>query len=59
MKPLFQGSKLAENNAVLIMLCCTFAVYLALAVWARYKDKKDVERWSVHPLKDNLVRKEL
>ena len=46
---------MAENNAVLIMLCSTFALYLLLAIWARYKDKKDVERWSVYPLKDNMV----
>ena len=38
------GSKLAENNAVLIMLSVTLAAYIVIGVWARYMDKKDVSK---------------
>ena len=38
------GSKLAENNAVLIMLAVTLAAYIIIGIWARYMDKKDVSK---------------
>jgi len=49
------GAKLLENYAVLVMIVATFVVYVILAIWARYKDKKDIEQWSVYPLSDNLI----
>ena len=38
------GSKLAENNAVLIMLTVTLAVYIIIGIWARHKDKEDLRK---------------
>ncbi|XP_071106159.1 polycystin family receptor for egg jelly-like [Haliotis cracherodii] len=49
------GAKLLDNNAVLITLCVIFFLYIVCAIWARRKDKRDVERWGVAPLADNVI----
>ena len=36
------GSKLAENNAVLIMLSVTLVAYIIIGIWARRMDRKDI-----------------
>ena len=36
------GSKLTENNAVLIMLAVTLVAYILIGIWARHMDKKDM-----------------
>ncbi|ESP04057.1 hypothetical protein LOTGIDRAFT_109826, partial [Lottia gigantea] len=49
------GAKLLDNNAVLITISCMIFVYLVASVWARRKDKQDVEKWGVAPLADNVI----
>ncbi|XP_067671591.1 polycystin-1-like [Haliotis asinina] len=49
------GTKLLDNNAVLITLCVIFFLYIVCVIWARRKDKRDVERWGVAPLADNVL----
>ena len=36
------GSKLLDNNAVLIFICVLLATYFPVAIWARRKDKQDL-----------------
>jgi len=31
-----------------------FGVYILIAIYSRYKDKKDLIKWGVTPLSDNL-----
>lgn len=48
------GGKLADNYAVLLTICLMIGFYIAIGVWAHYKDKQDVKKWGVTPLEDNL-----
>ncbi|XP_050394123.2 polycystic kidney disease protein 1-like 2 isoform X2 [Patella vulgata] len=49
------GAKLADNNAVLITLCVIIFLYFVGTIWARRKDRQDVEKWGVAPLADNII----
>ncbi|XP_062619009.1 polycystin-1-related protein-like [Saccostrea cucullata] len=48
-------SKLRDNWAVLAVLCLMYFLYTVGLFWARYKDKRDVIKWGIAPLADNVV----
>ncbi|OWF47600.1 Polycystic kidney disease and receptor for egg jelly-related protein [Mizuhopecten yessoensis] len=45
---------LNENAAVFSTVISLMGLYIILLIWARYKDKKDVQKWGASPLDDNL-----
>lgn len=45
---------LNDNAAVFSTVIVTFGVYIIVAIWARFKDKKDLAKWEAAPLNDNL-----
>ncbi|XP_041362676.1 uncharacterized protein LOC121378529 [Gigantopelta aegis] len=49
------AGKLLDNSAVLVTLCVIVFLYLVGLVWTRRMDKKDVEKWGVVPLADNVT----
>ena len=49
----FANADFNKNKTVYITLICVCILYLLLAIYARYKDKKDVEKLGVTPLPDN------
>ena len=49
----FANADFNKNMTVYITLICVCILYLLLVIYARYKDKKDVEKLGVTPLPDN------
>ncbi|XP_070581325.1 polycystin-1-like protein 2 [Ptychodera flava] len=49
----FNKFDLRENSAVFATVFALLGVYFILLIWARRKDKKDIEKWGVTPLADN------
>ncbi|CAF1309622.1 unnamed protein product [Rotaria magnacalcarata] len=49
----FANAGFVRNKTVYITLICALALYILLIIFARYKDKKDLERLGVTPLPDN------
>lgn len=43
----------SQNITIYLTLICTFVIYICLLIWARWKDKKDVEKLGATPLPDN------
>ncbi|XP_052783774.1 polycystic kidney disease protein 1-like 2 [Mya arenaria] len=48
-------SDLRDNHAVLALLCTVTVLYVVGVVWAWRQDKKDIQKWGVLPLVDNIV----
>ncbi|XP_076075764.1 polycystin-1-like protein 2 [Mytilus galloprovincialis] len=48
--------KLKDNWAVLATLCGFVFFYIVGVIWTRYQDKKDIIKWGVSPLMDNIVQ---
>ncbi|CAF1313923.1 unnamed protein product [Adineta ricciae] len=49
----FSNADFARNKTIYITLICVSVLYFLLLVYARYKDKKDLEKLGVTPLPDN------
>ncbi|CAM4949155.1 unnamed protein product [Rotaria socialis] len=49
----FANADFARNKTVYITLICVLVLYILFIIFARYKDKKDLERLGVTPLPDN------
>jgi hypothetical protein len=49
----FANADFVRNKTVYITLICVLVLYISLIIFARYKDKKDLERLGVTPLPDN------
>ncbi|CAF1035223.1 unnamed protein product [Adineta ricciae] len=49
----FSNADFTRNKTIYITLICVSILYLLLLVYARYKDKKDLEKLGVTPLPDN------
>ncbi len=47
-------ANLSDNCAVFATVLSIFGLYILLAIYSRYKDKKDLIKWGVTPLPDNL-----
>ncbi|XP_060067156.1 uncharacterized protein LOC132547416 [Ylistrum balloti] len=45
---------LNENAAVFSTVISLIGLYIIIMIWARYKDKKDIQKWGASPLDDNL-----
>lgn len=45
---------LTNNAGVFSTIVTLFGLYIIVAIWARYMDKKDIIKWGATPLKDNL-----
>ncbi|XP_046579125.1 polycystic kidney disease protein 1-like 2 [Haliotis rubra] len=48
-------SNLADNAAVFSTIIVVIVLYLVVIFFVRRADKKDVDKWSVVPLRDNLL----
>ncbi|XP_030060534.1 polycystic kidney disease protein 1-like 2 [Microcaecilia unicolor] len=46
-------SRVTENPVIVILVCCFFAIYILMVIWARKMDKKDASKLSVIILPDN------
>ncbi|CAF4886443.1 unnamed protein product, partial [Rotaria socialis] len=49
----FANADFVRNKTVYITLICVLVLYILFIIFARYKDKKDLERLGVTPLPDN------
>jgi polycystin 1L2 len=45
---------LSDNAAVFATIISLIGLYIIIAIWARYTDKKDLIKWGASPLVDNL-----
>ncbi|XP_070577717.1 uncharacterized protein [Ptychodera flava] len=46
-------ANLKDNLSVFLTVFLILALYVPIMVWARWMDKKDIEKWGVTPLLDN------
>ncbi len=42
-----------KNKTIYLTVICVSVIYLVLMIYARFKDKKDIEKLGVTPLLDN------
>ncbi|CAF3781572.1 unnamed protein product [Rotaria sp. Silwood1] len=49
----FANVDFMKNKTVYLTIICIFLLYILLIIYARYKDKKDLEKLGVTPLSDN------
>ena len=49
----FANADFMKNKTIYLAIICVMVIYLLLIVYARYKDKKDMEKLGVTPLPDN------
>jgi polycystin 1L2 len=49
----FANADFLKNKTIYLTVICVSVIYIALMVFARYKDKKDIEKLGVTPLPDN------
>ncbi len=49
----FANASFAKNKTIYLVVICACVIYLLLIIYARYKDKKDIEKIGVTPLPDN------
>ncbi|KAK8779497.1 hypothetical protein V5799_019173 [Amblyomma americanum] len=52
----FANAGFADNVTIYMTVVVTMLVYVVLLIWARYEDKKDVEKLGALPLQDNDVK---
>jgi hypothetical protein len=50
---IFTNADFMKNKTVYLTVICISIIYLILIIYARFKDKKDVEKLGVTPLPDN------
>ncbi len=49
----FANADFMRNKTVYLTVICVSMIYLLVIIYARYKDKKDIEKLGVTPLSDN------
>jgi polycystin 1L2 len=49
----FANADFAKNKTVYLTVICVCVIYIILVIYARLKDKRDVEKLGVTPLPDN------
>ncbi|CAF1071686.1 unnamed protein product [Adineta steineri] len=49
----FSNADFMKNKTIYITVICICILYLVLIIYARYKDKKDIEKLGITPLSDN------
>ncbi|CAF2863540.1 unnamed protein product [Rotaria sp. Silwood2] len=49
----FANADFMKNKTVYLTIICIYILYFLLVIYARYKDKKDIEKLGVTPLPDN------
>ena len=49
----FANADFTKNKTIYLTLICVCILYILLIIYARYKDKKDIEKLGVTPLPDN------
>jgi polycystin 1L2 len=49
----FANADFDKNKTIYLTVICVFIVFLLLIIYARYKDKKDLEKLGVTALPDN------
>ncbi|KAG0419460.1 hypothetical protein HPB47_004076 [Ixodes persulcatus] len=49
----FANAGFADNVTIYMTVVVTMLVYIVLLIWARYEDKKDLEKLGATPLQDN------
>ncbi|XP_064478806.1 uncharacterized protein LOC135392080 [Ornithodoros turicata] len=52
----FANAGFADNVTIYMTVIVTLFIYLLVLIWARYEDKKDVEKLGASPLQDNDPR---
>ncbi|XP_041364430.1 uncharacterized protein LOC121379844 [Gigantopelta aegis] len=52
----FSNADFYQNPTIYITMIIIIVVYLMVAIWARRKDRKDIEKLGITPLKDNDPR---
>ncbi len=51
----FANADFAKNKTIYLTVICSYILYLLIILYARYKDKKDLEKLGVTPLPDNYT----
>jgi polycystin 1L2 len=49
----FANADFIRNRTVYLTVICVSMMYILLTIYARFKDKKDIEKLGVTPLPDN------
>jgi hypothetical protein len=49
----FANADFIRNKTIYLTVICVSIIYLILIIFARYKDKKDIEKLGITPLSDN------
>ncbi len=49
----FANADFMKNKTIYLTVICVSVIYLVLMIYARFKDKKDIEKLGVTPLLDN------
>ena len=49
----FANADFMKNKTIYLTVICVSAIYIVLMIYARFKDKKDIEKLGVTPLPDN------
>ncbi|CAF1336506.1 unnamed protein product [Adineta steineri] len=49
----FQNADFSKNKTIYLTIICICILYILIVIYARYKDKKDLEKLGVTPLSDN------
>ncbi|CAF1585319.1 unnamed protein product, partial [Adineta steineri] len=49
----FQNADFSRNKTIYLTIICICILYIFIVIYARYKDKKDLEKLGVTPLSDN------
>ncbi len=49
----FANAGFLKNKTIYLTVICVAVIYLVLVIYARFKDKKDIEKLGVTPLPDN------
>ncbi len=49
----FANADFMKNKTIYLTVICVCVIYIILMIYARYKDKKDIEKLGVTPLSDN------
>jgi len=51
----FANADFTKNLTIYLTVICSYILYLLIILYARYKDKKDLEKLGVTPLPDNYA----
>jgi hypothetical protein len=51
----FANADFARNKTIYLTVICICILYILIVIYARYKDKKDIEKLGVTPLPDNYI----